>query len=112
MNKEIVPLEDIKRCLEKTRGASAKDAGDIIKKGEERKGLSPEETAVLLQCDDEGVKEQLFKAAKSVKEAIYGNRLVLFAPLYLSNSCVNNCLYCGFRAGNKIIEKRFYQRKR
>lgn len=106
MPNKIVPLEDIERCLEKTRGVSLKDAEAIIKKGEELKGLLPEEAAVLLNCNDREILEYLFDAAKNVKEAIYGNRLVLFAPLYLSNSCVNNCLYCGFRVGNHTIEKK------
>ena len=106
MPNKIIPLEDIEQCLEKTRCDSSKDAEAIIHKGEELKGLSPEEAAILLNCDDEDILNLLFKSAKKVKEAIYGNRLVLFAPLYLSSSCVNNCLYCGFRAGNHSIEKK------
>ncbi|MDD5433798.1 MAG: [FeFe] hydrogenase H-cluster radical SAM maturase HydG [Nitrospira sp.] len=106
MDNQIIPFKEIEPCLLKTRGASPKDARAIIKKGEDLKGLSPEEAAVLLNCNDREILEYLFDAAKNVKEAIYGNRLVLFAPLYLSNSCVNNCLYCGFRAGNHSIEKK------
>lgn len=106
MNNKIIPFEHIELILEKANHASSKVAEAIIKKGEELKGLSPEEAAILLNCDDEDVLTLLFKSAKKVKEAIYGNRLVLFAPLYLSSSCVNNCLYCGFRAGNHSIEKK------
>lgn len=106
MPNQIIPFEHIELILEKANHASSKVAEAIIKKGEELKGLSPEEAATLLNCDDEDVLTLLFKSAKKVKEAIYGNRLVLFAPLYLSSSCVNNCLYCGFRAGNHSIDKK------
>ncbi|MEW6329321.1 MAG: [FeFe] hydrogenase H-cluster radical SAM maturase HydG, partial [Candidatus Micrarchaeota archaeon] len=60
----------------------------------------------LLQTSDSEVIRKLFTAAKEVKEAIYGSRLVLFAPLYLSNYCVNNCLYCGFRQDNKALVRK------
>ncbi|MHC4308133.1 MAG: [FeFe] hydrogenase H-cluster radical SAM maturase HydG, partial [Planctomycetota bacterium] len=66
----------------------------------ELKGLSPEEAAVLLNCEDDTIVQKIFSTAKQIKETIYGNRLVLFAPLYLSNRCVNNCLYCGFSKEN------------
>ncbi|MBI5192535.1 MAG: [FeFe] hydrogenase H-cluster radical SAM maturase HydG [Nitrospirae bacterium] len=103
---QIIPFEAIELILEKAGHTSSKHAEAIIKKGEALNGLSPEEAATLLNCDDEDVLNLLFRSAKKIKEAIYGNRLVLFAPLYLSNSCVNNCLYCGFRAGNHSIEKK------
>lgn len=106
MTNEIIPFNKIEQCIENAKGASSKHAEAIIKKGEELKGLSPEEAAILLNCDDEEILTLLFQSAKKVKEAIYGNRLVLFAPLYLSSSCVNNCLYCGFRAGNHSIDKK------
>lgn len=77
---------------------------ELIKKAMEIKGLTPEETAYLLGIDDQGVWEELFQAARRVKNEVYGNRIVLFAPLYLSNWCVNNCLYCGFRSSNKSIQ--------
>lgn len=79
---------------------------DIFQKALELKGLSLEESAVLLNIDDDETLEQLFKIAKQVKENIYGSRIVLFAPLYLNNYCSNNCLYCGFRVDNKEIERK------
>jgi len=87
---EIVDTERFSR--EKARG--------IIKKALRLRGLTLEETACLLNCDDERFLGEVFTAAHTVKDAIYGRRLVLFAPLYLSNRCVNNCLYCGFRSVN------------
>jgi 2-iminoacetate synthase len=106
MQEDIIPSEDIEQILEKTRGASLKEAEDIIHKAEGLQGLSPEETAVLLQCNDRGLAGSLYEAARKVKESIYGNRLVLFAPLYLTNTCVNNCLYCGFRRDNQTLERK------
>jgi 2-iminoacetate synthase len=76
---------------------------DVIKKGLESKGLTLRESAALLNISDTDILDELFHTAKEVKEKIYGNRLVLFAPMYLSNICVNNCLYCAFRRDNKQL---------
>jgi len=79
---------------------------DIFNKALEMKGLDIEESAALLNIQDDETLEQLFKIAKQVKENIYGSRIVLFAPLYLNNYCTNNCLYCGFRIDNKEIQRK------
>jgi len=79
---------------------------DIFNKALEMKGLDLEESAALLNIQDDETLEQLFKIAKQVKENIYGSRIVLFAPLYLNNYCTNNCLYCGFRIDNKEIQRK------
>ena len=73
----------------------------IIDKALAHKGLSAEEVAVLLEVEDPELLESMFTAAKKVKEAIYGKRIVLFAPLYLSSFCINNCVYCGYKRSNK-----------
>ncbi|MBI5038499.1 MAG: [FeFe] hydrogenase H-cluster radical SAM maturase HydG [Nitrospirae bacterium] len=106
MQREIIPIEEIKQTLKKTREVSAREAGSIIEKAEGLKGLTPDEAAVLLHCEDKYLIESLCRAAERIKESIYGNRLVLFAPLYLTNTCVNNCLYCGFRRDNLDLERR------
>ena len=72
-------------------------AREVIDKARALKGLEMDEVAVLLQCNDPAVLEEMFHTAREVKESIYGNRLVLFAPLYISNLCQNDCLYCAFR---------------
>lgn len=79
---------------------------DILNKASEAKGLSLREAAALLNINKFELFEQLFHTAKEVKEKIYGNRLVLFAPLYLTNVCVNNCLYCAFRKDNKELVRK------
>ncbi len=81
------------------------EINDVLQKAAELKGLTLAETAVLLNIEDDGYLEQLFETAALIKDAIYGNRLVLFAPLYVSNYCSNNCLYCGFRKDNHNIHR-------
>ena len=79
---------------------------DILGKASEAKGLSLKESASLLNISIPELYEELFHTAKKVKEKIYGNRLVLFAPLYLTNVCVNNCLYCAFRKDNRQLKRK------
>lgn len=78
---------------------------EIIMKARGLKGLSPEETALLLQTEDEELIEMIRAAAREIKQAIYGNRLVIFAPLYIANHCSNDCLYCGFRRSNRELTR-------
>ncbi len=79
---------------------------DILAKAKDAKGLSPFEAAVLLKNTDKELDNELFSAAIEVKKNIYGNRLVLFAPLYITNECNNQCSYCGFNAKNKELTRR------
>ena len=69
-------------------------------------GLSHREASVLLACDDPEVIEQIYKIAEEIKLAFYGNRIVIFAPLYLSNYCVNGCVYCPYHLKNKTIPRK------
>ncbi len=78
----------------------------IIEKAKLGKGISLKESASLLNITDADILDEMFSVAKEIKENIYGNRLVMFAPLYLTNACVNNCLYCAFRIDNKDIARR------
>ncbi len=79
---------------------------EILAKSREAKGLTLEESAALLNISSPELMDELFHTAKQVKERIYGNRLVLFAPLYYTNYCVNNCLYCAFRIDNKELVRK------
>lgn len=78
----------------------------IIAKAKERKGLSHREAAVLLDCDIEEKNEEIYALAEQIKKDFYGNRIVMFAPLYLSNYCVNGCTYCPYHAKNKHIMRK------
>ena len=78
----------------------------ILAKARERKGLSHREAAVLLDCDIPEKNEEIYQLAKQIKEDFYGNRIVMFAPLYLSNYCVNGCVYCPYHLKNKHIARK------
>lgn len=79
---------------------------DVIAKALEKQPLTVEETAVLLHARTPELKAELFAAARALKERVYGNRIVLFAPLYVGNKCVNNCDYCGFKSSNTEVLRR------
>ena len=79
---------------------------EILEEAKLEKGLSHRKAAVLLACPDEDVKKEIFSLAKKIKQDFYGNRIVLFAPLYLSNYCVNSCVYCPYHAENKHIPRK------
>ncbi len=74
---------------------------DIIAKSLDKHRLSMAETAMLLNAEDPGLIDEIKAGASKLKKAVYGNRIVLFAPLYIGNKCTNNCQYCGFRVSNK-----------
>lgn len=75
----------------------------IIEKAKLRKGLDHREASVLLACEDEGKLKEIYALAEQIKKDFYGDRIVMFAPLYLSNYCVNGCVYCPYHAQNKHI---------
>ena len=75
----------------------------LIERAKDCKGLSHREAAVLLECDIEDLNEKMFALAREIKRKFYGNRIVMFAPLYLSNYCVNGCVYCPYHHKNKTI---------
>jgi 2-iminoacetate synthase len=86
--------------------AEASEVRDIIAKSLAKQPLTVAETAVLLNADSPDLVEEIFAAARQLKRDVYGNRIVLFAPLYVGNLCVNDCSYCGFRIGNKAAIRR------
>ena len=79
---------------------------EILKKAEEGNGISHREAAVLIEVEDKEYEVRMYEIARRLKERIYGNRIVMFAPLYLSNHCVNGCVYCPYHAKNKTIPRR------
>jgi len=92
-----------------TLAAAPRDAGRVqeaLAKARELKGLDAADVATLTTISDPELLAALFATARQVKEQIYGKRLVLFAPLYISNLCANECLYCAFRARNRQVERR------
>ena len=78
----------------------------ILEKAKKRKGLEHREAMVLLDCDIEEKNQEIYALAEQIKKDFYGNRIVMFAPLYLSNYCVNGCVYCPYHAKNKHISRK------
>ena len=78
----------------------------ILEKARACKGITHREAAVLLECADTDLIEQMYALAREIKHKFYGNRIVMFAPLYLSNYCVNGCVYCPYHAKNKTIRRK------
>ena len=75
----------------------------ILEKANETKGLDHREASILLACEEEDLNQKMYALAKDIKQRIYGNRIVFFAPLYLSNYCINSCVYCPYHVKNKHI---------
>ena len=96
-NKNNLPL--IHEILEKARPRKTADGWTCA-------GLSHREASVLLACEDEEVLQKIYAIAEEIKLAFYGNRIVIFAPLYLSNYCINGCVYCPYHRQNKHIPRK------
>lgn len=78
----------------------------ILAKAREKKGLSHREASVLLACENKDKIDEMYKLAEQIKMDLYGNRIVMFAPLYLSNYCINGCVYCPYHISNKHIARK------
>src|SRR3989344_1691590 len=104
----IIDEKQINIALEKNKNPSKYKIRKILKKALRLKGLDINDAASLLNVDSNNtiIMKELFNTAFKIKNAIYGNRLVLFAPLYISNYCSNDCLYCGFRKSNKEMRRK------
>ncbi|MEI6564815.1 MAG: [FeFe] hydrogenase H-cluster radical SAM maturase HydG, partial [bacterium] len=102
------PIDEtaIGRVLDESLRQDAGQIRAILDKAREMKGLGLVDVAALSSISDPGLLGELFSAARQVKETIYGKRLVIFAPLYISNLCGNECLYCAFRARNTEVKRR------
>lgn len=104
---EFINHEEVLATLEYAQGQQNDQAvlEALLAKAEAGKGLDYKEAAVLLACEDSKILEKIFSIAKALKERLYGNRIVMFAPLYLSNYCVNGCLYCPYHYKNKQMKR-------
>lgn len=105
---KTIPIDeaDIEETLAHGVRHDAAQVREALAKAREMKGLDKFDVATLMAVSDPELLGELFTTAKSVKEEIYGRRLVLFAPLYVSNLCYNECLYCAFRRSNKDVLRR------
>jgi len=109
MNSSLEPNineHDIWETLATKQNPDIKYVEDILAKARQMNGLDPVEVAALTQISDPEMLGELFATARTVKEEIYGKRLVLFTPLYVSNLCANDCSYCSFRVSNRDISRK------
>ncbi|MDR1781977.1 MAG: [FeFe] hydrogenase H-cluster radical SAM maturase HydG [Bacilli bacterium] len=98
----FINSEYIRNLIKETENASYDDIEKVLDKASLKKGLSHQDVAILLNIKEEKQLERLHQISFDLKKTIYGDRVVLFAPLYLSNYCVNNCEYCGFKRDNNL----------
>ena len=105
---DSVPIDDnaIASVMERHRHADAARVREVLAKARQLDGLEADDMAALMNVSDPELLHELFDAAQHVKQSIYGRRLVIFAPLYVSNLCGNECTYCAFRARNTELERR------
>ncbi|MBR9728394.1 [FeFe] hydrogenase H-cluster radical SAM maturase HydG [Shewanella intestini] len=97
--------QHIWQTIESSANPTQQQVRHVLEKAQECQGLSIEETAILLQNQHAELDDALFNVAREIKNKIYGNRIVLFAPLYVSNHCANSCSYCGFNADNHALKR-------
>ncbi len=103
--KDFIDDQAIERLIEENKNPDPRKVRDILDQSLALQRLEPAQTAALLNVEDEDLWQEMFKTGLTVKMRVYGPRVVTFAPLYVSNPCVNSCLYCGFRREN-IAQKR------
>ncbi len=104
--KDFIDDEKIFSLLEEGKNSTKEEILDIIQKSLSKQRLEPLETAKLLNVENKELLDEIYKAANILKEEIYGDRIVFFAPLYIGNKCINNCRYCGFQRDNTAIERK------
>jgi len=105
---EFINNEEVLKTLEyaENNKKNVELIDKILEKAKKGKGLTHEEAAVLLDCELEEKNQEIFALSKKIKNDYYGNRIVLFAPIYLSNYCINGCVYCPYHAKNKNIPRK------
>lgn len=105
---EFICDEEINRILEeaKDEGNDKELIKEILKKATLAKGITYKEAAILMECEDQELINEMYKVARGIKQKFYGNRIVMFAPLYLSNYCINGCRYCPYHRTNKNIRRK------
>lgn len=106
---DFINEAEINTTLEQNRNITQEEFESILAKAETAAGLNMQEVAKLLNIDDEPRLKQLYHAAHTVKERIYGKRIVIFAPLYVSNYCINKCSYCGYSCDSGMARKKLTQ---
>jgi len=101
----FIDQDEIHEILKQAENPTKEQVREVIQKSLDKNRLSLQETAILINANDPELVEEIKNAAKELKQRVYGRRIVLFAPLYIGNLCINNCTYCGFRNENKAQKR-------
>ena len=105
----FIDHELINGILEETKNPTREEALDVLERAKKKEKLSYKDIAILLSVEDEDVVKEMYKLAGEIKRSIYGKRIVMFAPLYVSDYCVNNCVYCGYQRCNNFNRRKLTQ---
>ncbi len=106
MERDFIDDDKIWEQLNRHENPTREEVLAVLKKAETCTRLEPEEMAILIQNRDKELDEEMFRLARTLKEEVYGDRIVFFAPLYISDECANNCTYCGFRSSNGSMRRK------
>lgn len=106
LDHDFIDDDLIWKQLDKWKSPSKEDVRTVLKKAEKKIRLDPEETAILVQNKDPETIGEMYELAHQLKEEVYGDRIVFFAPLYISDECANDCKYCGFRSSNHMMQRK------
>lgn len=106
MEKDFIDDDKIWDILNSHENPSREEVLEVLKKAETCTRLSPDEMAILIQNKDEELLSEMYSLAHTLKEEVYADRIVFFAPLYISDECANNCKYCGFRSSNNTMKRK------
>ncbi len=101
--------EQIYEILEQTKNPTNEEIREVLNRAKKREGLSYKDIAILLQTENKNDLNEIYNLAGEIKRDIYGKRIVVFAPLYVSDYCVNNCTYCGYKRDNKFNRRKLTQ---
>ncbi|TLX72630.1 [FeFe] hydrogenase H-cluster radical SAM maturase HydG [Labilibacter sediminis] len=101
----FIDTDEINEMLKQAENPTKEQVREVIKKSLDKNRLSLQETAILINANEPELVQEIKDAARKLKERVYGRRIVLFAPLYIGNLCINNCTYCGFRNENKAQKR-------
>lgn len=99
----------IERLLDESKNATKEQIQEVLEKAKRKEGLKHRDIALLLQIEDKDQIEEMYEIAGQIKKDIYGKRIVMFAPLYVSDYCVNNCVYCGYHRCNSFKRRKLTQ---
>lgn len=105
----FIKADEIRCLIEEAKSVTKEEIQGVLQKARKWEKLTHKDIAILLEIEDEAQIKEMYEIAGTIKEAIYGKRIVMFAPLYISDYCVNNCVYCGYQRCNSFKRRKLTQ---